>query len=1115
MEYTPIKSTNISTHNNTPFNAVTTIASVVGATITDQTDKVVRTPRQLMNNQKVLRKLILCLNRLTQEEYKSRWWGKTEEGVRKANLYMNAAFNYRVNAQYRGELESNSENILLEAKKARLEARQLNQLFSCLLHYNANSSICKLNQTCAELFELFALKNEIESKLADNAQAMADIASYAQHSNKFESLKLQIQASCQIFRVQLQAVLSVIAKNGEVGFKQLLDRINSNDIEEIFNFLQVYAVKVRYLTDNKYAGELKDDLSKYIVARSVGLLSAQLVIEAKYGKVIADILTNSFLGDIQSKENNLSKYFMETLYFLLDDKTGQFSLSCLCIGDKDSVKKGNVSVIQFGTSIQIAECRGAYNLLNKRKHVVSDIVDYYHDLSKITVGDNLESLIEFGVMEQEMLIWNLLGGESLRLGEKKGLLFRIDEQLQSFSGPRSDENIYSVHNIFHDSSNKEEFMEDLASKSEKTKKAKSPDLSNIFQLSLFEEKFALTEIAKDVIYNIDSSVKNDKKLNYLRQEYELILEAARFEDKSILEEYFKNLVNTVSDSRRLNKFMKLTKKNLVGYESQIASIQIPKKKASNLLISDFLSIQTEKLNSLQKRKFELKFGCDTSIMEEHITQYSAKLGELKSQIEDSQLFKYIKNIFSDLEMLNQFVMFCDEINKGNATVDKSMTRIAPIPQLVIMSENAVDMARKSVQKLYDYYMSLKCQIETSQNNQDNEISEGDIIQLAMLEILFDFSDKNSGNDTAPIRDFINVFDQVVSQNFPHEKLNFTDFELLNARYLAIPKQLLSIYFTQEVIEYFNEANNYINSNNFKSIKKRVDKNNAFILWSGNKVLNRKNVLLHQDKNALLSQTVDKIKDNLGRFTYIDSSISALESYNKFRLESIARKQFEIVKNLMIICSKNNKLANDQQIFCRSINICIKSISDSELDLNEAKNVFDEVMSCFGMIFQNNFDDIEKEISISDKRTIEVKLIYKERKKIFELYHNLTRQDFSVSLSKVPSVYSAIFQGVGGGIPSTVKAFRVMGAFYTLGVLDQIAVGAQTNSSSAYVEIFSNLASLQSFDLMSLVTINYLHSELMSNFSAMNRIVGKFALEVSNNIHLIQKLLMVLVNNDTL
>ncbi len=1055
-------------------DAVTTLVAARGAKLALNFDDVVNKPE-------VSKKLQQCYERFTNQEYHTVGiakgylfgFGKTKD-VRNVNLYKHLINDGSANEK--GDLTSESKhNLLASAKSARLESRQLEQIFSYLLSDPSND-IKELNNICADLMYLYAQKNNIEAKYDEFLHSINDIKTISEYSQELERIQLQIKATESLFKTSLPNVLRNF-EGGGVAFDMLLSKFgvsaNENSKYNISDLIEIYAFKRELLSNEGFKQEVYNDFSKYIFTSSVGSLSAKQFVEAKYGTVIANMLEDSFLGDVDSSKN-ISRYFMETIYCLLNDGTKNFDLRGLCIGKDTNRDDNSIEAQSLGGLDKAYE--NAYTITENGINIVKNIANYYDSLSKVNIDKNI-NLIEFSNNHKNMLKWNLLGGRHANLNKiKKGIFYHIDQQLKEFKKPTADEYIYESLIGFHDAKARKRVVNSFQPK------LNSDGSVNPFELVLRNEKSALAEIAKRVqvhyidrfAYNLELNIKDKEQLDSLRFEYEKIINSVTDKtDKESLIKYFEILLG----KDLAGKFMAI-KIDIDSKKYQEGGSQINKFVNDNFVLSahaELLSVnllisRQEKYEQINNRKFTLAFDNKQSPISTYISEYNAALQNLEKTIKDSALFNNIKSITTNLDRLHEFSTFYNQIKDENINFSTSINKLADVPALMLLTDNAIKLSKEHVTTLYNNYTVLKGKM----NAKDNELKEEDITQYVMLKMFFDFVDKNKNIDT-----FI--------QSFKTCAINPSDVEFndIKKAFDGIPEEDRKELFTDDF------QNCFANSNAFKTFKQKYKEGSIFKI---------------QNEGTLLNNIVLKFKQDVGKFKYVESSISAINSFNKFRLQTLIRQQSELIKQFAYIVNGKEELIGSQKDCFLAIENCINYIDDSNCSEQDAGKIADTISKVLSdILYQNNVRDINSTIKLSNNKEFILKLNYNDRKSITDVYKELSAWDFKADLNKLPAVYSTAFKQ---GQPDVLtKAFRVIGALITGVTVDKLDFkNEKDNETKNCIKMFNALIEIQTSRLKSLSTMSYLHTELVNNFSQMFNGIQNYAKPIADSISLIEKLL---------
>lgn len=633
------------------------------------------------NNVSIIDQLKNCYTNLIEHEYKKTWIKKSK--IRNINTLQ-----YLVNTGYKdakGSISKQSQKELLyQAKRSRLQARQFDQLFNLI---NTSDDLQKLLNS---LLEQYHKKNELENKVNNIKDVTDDLIKNINNLRDFDN-EINLQEQSLILKMQQHI------PNLQVGFKEFFSMFipgGSSDKYSIKDFIQMYSFK-QNLNNKEFQTDAHKDFRKYIFSSSSGILGAKQFIENKYGKLISDLMYNSSIGDINSSYE-VSRYLLETVYFLLNNN--QFNMHELCIIDEIN---SNIEAQSFATMGEAYT--NSFRIKEDCTEIVDNIYQYYQDIGKSF------NLLPF--TDLTLLKWNLIGGNHYLNGYKKGLLYHINSRIKNFKIPTNDKYIYSVHNGFQSSKFKNNFIKAIKNNNIQQKniiqnnngnsflKLQKHKLIDIFSkndnLGQLLKKFnklvgiKLEEISKKIEANqlfkdLNDILKDTTMLSYIVQYYN---------DK--LNKNKPNQMHVLSD---LNTLLK-TKDNVIKYTNEYVDYLFMQRfELGNKLSNDSITDEELRIYVIIKNFFSIISTDKVKKIEvsEIVKELSVYNGVVKETTEKiSYLNVFIKNrIINQLELQFLFIKKCisilgksEELKQFIEVIDKDIDSLKLIDSLNIENKS--------------------------------------------------------------------------------------------------------------------------------------------------------------------------------------------------------------------------------------------------------------------------------------------------------------------------------------------------------------------------------------------------------------------------------------------
>lgn len=999
-----------------------------------------------------IQKMQDCYIRFTSQEFKTYGYlngylfglGKTKD-IRYLALYKEL-----INlgqATECGVLSKNGkEDILNNAKQAMLFSKQIDQITSVI------SQTPEIKEYTEDLTFLYSKKMELQNKLHHSTQNFEEncIATNAQLAQDLETIILRINTSEHFFKKTINNI-----ENLHPAFDKILEDFFSNNKYSIQDLVHFYAFKYELLNNELFKKEVFEDISKYIFNASVGSLSARIYIESKYGSLIVNLLEVSFLGDIDS-HNNLSQYFLQTIFNLLNDYKPDFSLKALCIKEHENLQNKYAQKFAYGMGSAFT---GSYQLNITGLQIINDILEYYKNLSQINIENRhmLTPFINFGYHEQETLKWNLIGG---KFGSRKklGLFYRIDKQLINFS-PKYDSEIYEYCEGFSSPKFRSEFIKnDLPFFLSAIPIRKTLIIKPSHNFII--EKNKLAEIAKRLkIHHIDQQDKfniNDSDTNQIRvllAEFKLLLDNTQNKEK--LESYFEQLLGR----KILKNFLSYAPTENFNSTLDNFIINICPSDNDGIYITLIREQQTQFTQKMNEKKINLIVDINSNDIDKYLNKYNEALNYLTEAIKNSPLYENIHQIYNDLNNLDKFINFYNEIKTKNVNTNTYINKLADCPHLLSLGENAIEVTRKYVEDIYKLFSELQQKIENK-----FLLSETEIITYTILNVLFSFINNNK------IIEFIKYYSKF-------DKNNLTSDHKI---------QLCTIY------KNLSEEDKLLLNDNLRALGSDTDNITS---------VNDKNILKNQNQKFMLNSIIENFKKGLESFTYIDASVNAITSFNKFRVITQLKSLINILQNF----SKIALVKQEFEILNTKCFIKINQILDNlyneedrKQNISRTHDKLKEINTLLITLLKGGNLPL-KRLGIEIEQSI--------INKLQDSYKELCQIEFFSKLNKLPFGYQNIFTNLPQEASAIQKLTQIVGCF-VLGVnIKEYSLNNKDKKLQLYYKtILQDLYRLHADKLNSLNTIFYLHLQLNNNFNFFYNSTAQNAPRIANTISIIHKLL---------
>ncbi len=462
---------------------------------------------------------------------------------------------------------------------------------------------------------------------------------------------------------------------------------------------------------------------------------------------------------------------------------------------------------------------------------------------------------------------------------------------------------------------------------------------------------------------------------------------------------------------------------------------------------------------MNEKKINLIIDISSNDIDNYLNKYNEALNYLTEAIKNSPLYENIHQIYKDLNNLDKFINFYNEIKTKNVNNNTYINKLADCPHLLSLGENAIEITRKYVEDIYKLFSELQQKIENK-----FLLSENEIITYTILNILFSFINNNK------IIEFVKYYSKF-------DKDNLTSDHKF---------QLRTIY------KNLSEEDKLLLNDNLRALGSDTDN----ITW-----VNNKNILKNQNQKFMLNTIIEDFKKGLESFTYIDASINAITSFNKFRVITQLKSLINILQNF-------GKIALIKQEFEILNTKCFIKINQILDDLYNKEDSKQEILKTHDKLKEINtlLIILLKGGNLSLKPLgieIEQSIIYR----LQDSYKELCQIEFSSKLNKLPFGYQNIFSNLPQEASAIQKLTQIVGCF-VLGVnIEEFSLNNKDKKLQLYYKtILQDLYRLHSDKLNSLNTIFYLHLQLNNNFNFFYNSTAQNAPRIANTISIIHKLL---------
>lgn len=977
----------------------------------------------------------------------------------------------RLNATFQKLIDKNSQaesgviskqtktDFLHDAKQSMMSAVRIDQFIQILLNNSPNSN--KVKSYCDELRLFYLKKRELNNALLSKEISNEDVLS---KQKELELVNNLIMNTTKLFSgkvVELFNVKNVDNDNNAYDafkpfrhlFRDLkISNTGNNDLEQ---FINVYNLKVGLRSDNdeKFKPALYQDISSYIFAKSTGSLAAKGFISERYGSFVADILDNSFIGDPDSNNRGLlSEYFMQTVYSLLNDGSKGFSLSKLCLGSPSNVNSNQnqpqVTLPRDNDkrpSIDLFEHTNSYVLNSTGILVLENTLNYYGSMS--TIHKNLTMKDS----DFKMLLWNLTGGNNLALNKyKRGLFFHIDNQLKNFDNKIHGRN--SIANYYKKTMEEREkkaisvLMQGQSWESNIT----PPNLKDFFTLS--KQKAYLSELSDTEFFR--RQMGEERRPRYVKvdidKDLKLISESAgNINNRKKLLEYAKvcfddgyhrkldkifDGLNIIRNNNDISIDVSSQSKRILESES-FETTKLDDTSIKQLVSLEFVeydnnftryvnSYNEEYQSKLSSHNLDIFSGNQSDKLDEYLKQYSTKLEEFKNAVQDSEIFKDLSSILTNLDNFKTFLIFYDEI-KGNPSRLSGLNKVTDIYTRINLHNNALQFTKEYVKNIITLHTNLEKKFKDPTAKLTNQEQQVFII----LSTLFEFVDSSENQSLAK---FILSYDNTQTPN--------TELTLL---FNEIPEEVQQRYLDGNII-------NYMQKREFRTVRpKRKDTNNLGTIY--------------------FDKIVDKFAEGIGSIRLINQSFNTLQILLKDRL-------YDKLQTKLYIVNLFAKLAGEElrPNTLKTIKDNIAKIRESNCTIDGANKIYNCTDYIMKIILTNKRDDnalssINKDIPSQEN--------------IAKLYNDLKGVQFSSNLDSVPALYQHILRTVLDNTkePSKIKiALRFFVAIVTS--KENIISGEDDNEQYRGIkDILDNGDKLRRIDVIAFLNTFQAHETLLEAF----------------------------------
>ncbi|MFN8770186.1 MAG: hypothetical protein ACK5Z5_08045 [Neisseriaceae bacterium] len=1105
----------------------------------------------------VLSKLRGCYQRFITQEYKTQGWcfglfGQTRD-IRKANTCRYLVNNHKL-AEI-GNLSAESKKSLLGvAKKAMQFSRQIEHLFCMIANPGDNRYLKGSKLYCEDLLYLYSERDKL-ILAAESAKNGSDIGFQSQIAEDLNTINSRINLSEDEFKKMLNSYMNSQKNTAATGFSELIDQFQLQSSQkspsgkyQVEDFIKIYAFKLNLITNPNYKTQVIDDFRQYIFSTSVGNIHASEIIAKRYGKVIANFLDESSLGDVDSKAN-ISQYFMQTIYNLLNDGKPNFSLGELCIGaNKFQQKNQSVSSQKFGD--EDVGFENSYWLNGEGISIVENIIKYYNQLFQIN-GEDGTKLLDFDDERKKMLLWNLVGGTHYSKGNKKGIFYRIDEQLKGFT-TKDD---YSMHDKlvgFSKYEYRKKFVEELPQNPYLINREKSNDSQNRISKSTY--KYSLKSLhyigfnflskiaARCKLNDLDFEDRQDiiklNQLKLLRLNYDSFMHKNQV-NKTVFKNYFKNIltddsyrkfmaidINGMDVPDRVNKILYLNSRFKDRYKI-VASSNIDDKNLGTI-------IQIENDNNCKfNGHLFTPDGNEVSIASLPVEcVYKIEYNNVGIETDD---FFYKSTDGTLIKLTIRDNKTESDINKSlklgaslGTLFEEFNTTIANDCLVLAMKRKQIATRRKFELVLDDGYdINLHLNTYTEMTNELSNKLKNSPLYLDMEKIISGLSNLKEVTDFyKTIKDKKSERKEVAMITAPFQLAKLVKLAVLDTK--ACITKLYDRYLELDR-NYGDSATNTVQKNKFKDAEWEIFEYS--FLQTLFKFIDKqgKSDSLNDTDNfvtIILEDAIEVCMKKLSSMQYINLATDTINMLNSKRILLQLVKQKEILvqfMNLFVATSIDNNVNNKNlQNFINRINAVI---GDLEIMLNKINNT-------------KNNDDLAKKFRQScidinswlldllinkDALTVSTKFEYKKLDNdevlTIELdselanlckdnYIQLQGADFSYDWGQVSQVHKAIWINMLNTEDSLISKLSLyFGQFFS----DGFTYKSDKESAKFWQLLNSHEAALVD-NLEALNTMSYLNQELLGHYTKLIEGVQDLSF-INTSVSLRSKLLIATLNNN--
>jgi hypothetical protein len=345
---------------------------------------------------------------------------------------------------------------------------------------------------------------------------------------------------------------------------------------------------------------------------------------------------------------------------------------------------------------------------------------------------------------------NWLGGTHSEWNiTKKGLLFRIDEQLKGHTSKTESEMHsklvgFDNNNSFLGKNSLDEFVNQLPKNSYPMGGyvyALAPNDPHTGRLNMLQRIGVRCQL-NDLGFPDRQDSTKQHQLRRLKSNFEQIIANLDDGSKKLYTDYFKEIIGADSYDNNFATLVPL--ENFDGIDEVLTSAQdavMPN------LAGECIRSAKERKEMVSKQKFNLNLTNDYDV-DSHLNTYSNTIKGLRKKLETSSQFKDMKDVITMLHQWDDVSKFYNNII-NNIREGKEVGLLATPTKLATLAKVAVLDTKEQVNRLYTRYKELDAKYstnDTSLHSQNFLECESEIFEYSFLETLFDFINVKSNTE---------------------------------------------------------------------------------------------------------------------------------------------------------------------------------------------------------------------------------------------------------------------------------------------------------------------------------------------------------------------------------